>query len=245
MNHILKNSSIDIPFSHRLTWQQLGLGIVAVTALAALVGLLVASTVPRGPVTTRQALSVIAINLVTGIVAGLVLRSKWAMLLAPLIYGAAFELGRIGTSGPLVDMPSLGTTFGILALILGRGVHALLAGLPMVLGVLYGLILIRWRSSGDASSTVGYAGYAVTGVLTLLLGALIVLITLPASTPPILGPASKPVPGGIAVLEKVDLGGPNSGSRSADTARTIPCCSISAADLDRAICPFRELSLRI
>jgi pimeloyl-ACP methyl ester carboxylesterase len=207
MNHILKNSSIDISFSHRLTWQQLGLGTVAVTVLAALVGLLVASAVPRGPVTTRQALSVIAINLVTGAVAGLMLRSKWTMMLAPLIYGAAFELGRMGTSGPLVDMPSLGTTFGILALILGRGVHALLAGLPMVLGVLYGLILTRWRSSGDAVSTIGYAGYAVTGVLTLLLGALVVLIALPASTPPILGPDGLPVPGSIAVLEKVNLGG--------------------------------------
>jgi pimeloyl-ACP methyl ester carboxylesterase len=207
MNHILENASIDIPFSHRLAWQQLGLRIVVVTSLAALVGLLVASMMPRGPVTARQALSVIIFTLATGVVAGLVLRSKWAMLLGLLSYGVAFELGRMGTSGPLVDMPSLSTTFGILALILGRGVHALLAGLPMVLGVLYGLFFVRWRSSGDAFSKMGYAGYVVTGVLTLLLGALVVLVALPASTPPILGPDGKPVPGSIAVLEKVRLGG--------------------------------------
>jgi hypothetical protein len=129
MNHLLKYASIDIPFSRGLTWQQLGLGIVVITTLAVLVGLLVASIILRGPITTRQALSVI-ISPVTGIVAGLLLRSKWAMLLGLLIYGAAFELGRMDTSGPLVDMPGLGTTFGILVLLRGRGVHALLAGLP-------------------------------------------------------------------------------------------------------------------
>jgi pimeloyl-ACP methyl ester carboxylesterase len=162
---------------------------------------------PRGPVTALQALIVIAADLVVGVVAGLALRSPWVMVLAPVAYGVLFELGRAGTSGPLVDAPRLDTTYGILALILGRGIHALLAFLPMVLGILYGLALAR-RMSPDASSQGRlYVRYAVVGFLSVALAGLAVLIALPASTPPILGPDDEPIPGSIATLEKVHLGG--------------------------------------
>jgi pimeloyl-ACP methyl ester carboxylesterase len=173
-----------------------------------LAGLLVALTMPRGPANAAQALAVMATGLVVGVVAGLGLRSPWAMLLAPVAYGVIFEIGRSGVSGPLVDAPTFTTTFGVLALIVGRGVHALLAFLPMIVGSIYGGALGRRLVWGGASTgTPGVTGYVLTGVLTLVTAGLAVLILLPARTPPITGSDGDPLPGSIATLEKVELGG--------------------------------------
>jgi hypothetical protein len=65
------------------------------------------------------------------------------MLLAPAANVAVFELGRRGTDGPLVDGIHLDTTYGVLALILGRGFFALIGLVPMVLGATYGAALAR------------------------------------------------------------------------------------------------------
>ena len=111
------------------------IGLALAAGIPAIIGLLVALTMPRGPASAPQALMVMALGLVAGSVASLSLRSRWALLLAPLAYGIVFELGRAGASGPLVDAPNLETSYGLLALVLGRGVHALLALLPTTLGV--------------------------------------------------------------------------------------------------------------
>jgi len=182
-------------------------GIAATVAESALAGLLVATTMPRGPVTGAHALIVMGVGLVVGALAGLVFPSRWAMLLAPLAYGVAFELGRAGTSGPLVAAPSFDTTYGILALILGRGVHAVLAFLPMALGVFYGRALSARMGLGAALSAPSRFGYALAGLATLAVVALAVLIVLPVSAPPIVDADGEPVPGSIATLEKVQLGG--------------------------------------
>lgn len=187
-------------------WQNRRMGITIAAGTPALTGLLVALTMPRGPVTTAQALIVTAVNLIVGVVAGLTLRSRWALLLAPLAYGVLFELGRAGTSGPLVDAPTFETSFGVLALILGRGVHALLAFLPLGLGVLYGLTLAQRLAPAATAGTPG-CRYVVMGLLTLVVVGLAVLIALPANAPPLLGPDGEPIPGSIATLEKVRLGG--------------------------------------
>ena len=57
------------------------MGAAVAAGLPALTGLLVALTMPRGPVTALQALIVIAADLVVGVVAGLALRSPWVMVL--------------------------------------------------------------------------------------------------------------------------------------------------------------------
>ena len=200
-------ATLDMPRPRRRVWQDSRIGSAVAVGVPALAGLLVALVMPRGPITVAQALIAIALGLAVGLVAGLASRSRRAMLLAPAAYGLAFELGRIGATGPLVDAPNFDTTYGILALVLGRGVHALLAVLPMFLGVACSVSLARRSSAPARPGLRRYAGYLAAGVLTLALVGLAVLIALPASAPPILGADGQPLPGSVAILEKVRLGG--------------------------------------
>jgi pimeloyl-ACP methyl ester carboxylesterase len=150
---------------------------------------------------------------VAGGLAGFAMRSRWAMLLAPAAFVAAFELGRSGTSGPTIDGIHLDTTYGIVAFVLGRGFTALVGLLPMLLGVAYGAGLARQLTDGPARPHgLGHtlalrARQALGGLTTVGVVALAVGIALPASTPPVLGADGKPLPGGIATLEIVRLGG--------------------------------------
>ncbi len=175
----------------------------ALTAgVAALIGLIIALILPRGPTTTAQALIVLVTGLAVGVVAGLVMQSRWAMLIAPVAYIIALELGRWGAVGPSVDLPRFDSTYGILALILGRGFHALVGLLPMMLGVGFGLTLARYLSGVSVRWTPSI-------IATLILTALVIWLALPARTPPILGADGKPLPGSIAELTTVKLGGHN------------------------------------
>jgi pimeloyl-ACP methyl ester carboxylesterase len=186
-------------------WYSLG----GAVGLPALVGLLVAVVMPRGPATSGQALAAMALGLALGLVAGLLLRSRWAMLLAPAAHAAAIELARLPVVGPTVDAIRLDTVFGVLALLLGRGFHGLIGLLPMVLGASLGAALAR-RQAGQLRAERGVgiwlrrgaAGLTVLGLLGLA-----ALLALPARTPPILGPDGRPVPGSIAELATVKLGG--------------------------------------
>jgi proline iminopeptidase len=152
---------------------------------------IVASAIGRGPVTARQTLWVMAIGLALGTVTGFLLRLRWGMLLAPVAYAAAFELGRRDTDGPLVDGIHLGTTFGILAFVLGRGIFALVGLVPILLGVAYGAALARrCAGTGMLSSKRGVGLYVrriSVGLTTVGLVAIAILIALPASVPPVRG----------------------------------------------------------
>jgi pimeloyl-ACP methyl ester carboxylesterase len=130
------------------------------------------------------------------------MQSRWAFLIAPVAYSIALELGRWGAVGPSVDLPRFDSTYGILALILGRGFHTLVGLLPMMLGVGFGLTLARYLSGTSVRWTPSF-------IATLILAALIVWLALPARTPPILGADGKPLPGSIAELTTVKLGGHN------------------------------------
>jgi pimeloyl-ACP methyl ester carboxylesterase len=114
--------------------------------LAVVWGVASARWTPRGPLTNPQALWSIGISAAVGLAAGWVSRSRWAMLTAPAGFIVAVELTRIGVPGPSVDAPHL-STFGLVALVTGRGVHALLSVVPMMLGAargkwIIGLVLI-------------------------------------------------------------------------------------------------------
>ena len=87
-------------------------------------------------------------GLAVGLIAGLVMRSRWALLLAPLAYVVAIELARRGLAGPTVGAIRLDETFGILALILGRGFHGLVGLLPMLIAAELG---VRWRGTCPAN----------------------------------------------------------------------------------------------
>ncbi len=191
-------------------WQHPWAGTAATVALAALAGLLVALTMPYGPTTAGRAIVILALGLAVGLIAGLLMRSRWALLVAPLAYMAAVELARRGLAGPTIGPIRLDQTFGILAFILGRGFHGLVGLLPMLIAVGRGMRLARQLSGQTAwpSSLLGWLPMA--GVAVVLI-ALVVLILLPARTPPILDATGKPLAGSIAEVTMVPIGGKSQG----------------------------------
>jgi pimeloyl-ACP methyl ester carboxylesterase len=168
---------------------------LSAAGLAVVSGLVVAWLAPRAPVTAAHALGLIALALVTGGVAGLVSRSRWAMLLAPVAHLAAFELARFGVVGPTVGALRLDGMFQVLAFLSGRGVYALLALLPMALGASLGAALARRHLHGPrprrgalASIWLG-ARRVTTGATAGCLLALAWGLAQPPHTAPILGNA--------------------------------------------------------
>ena len=187
-------------------------GLVATIIVAAGWGVLAGWWTPRGPITTLQALSAIGVSLAVGVFAGWWLRSRWAMLVTPVVFAAVFELTRAGTDGPLVDSIRLSGTFGILAFLLGRGLHAVLALLPLLLGAALGAGLSRHASPGRPA-THGWARAglvtwrATTAVTAAALLALVAGLARPASTDAILTATGAPMAGSVAELTTVPIGG--------------------------------------
>jgi proline iminopeptidase len=192
-------------------WLGAALGVgVAITA-----GLVLGWTMPRGPLTGPQALLGIAVTFPVGFLAGAALRSRWSLLLAPVAFVVAVELIRLPVPGPLVDAPDP-SMLGLVALVLGRGFDAVLLLFPMVLGATYGVAAARrwWPDpAAGVPSTHGrmYARRVVTGLLTFGLVVLVVGVAQPARTPAIEGPDGRPLPGSIAELTTVELGGHEQG----------------------------------
>ena len=189
----------------RLSWG-------AALGAAAAYGLLAGLWTPRGPLTTFEALASMLLGLLTGLAAGLALRSRWALLVAPLVFATAFELVRLGTSGPTVDGIHLTSTYGFMAFALGRGMHALLTLLPMLLGASLGAALAKRMSSeraphrGVVGSTGLWLRRGVAGITALALIALAVFVARPASTDPIVDASGIPVAGSVAELTNLDVG---------------------------------------
>jgi pimeloyl-ACP methyl ester carboxylesterase len=179
-------------------WENRWLGSAAAVGLGAVTALISSVPMPRGPVTGGQGLLVISTSLLVGIAAGYLMRSRLAVLLAPVAYIAAYELARIGIAGASLEAFRFDSIYGIAAFAAGRGFHALLALLPMVVGASIGLAIARPRR---------LLALVPTGILTLAVIGLAILVALPASTPPVLGANGQPVPGSIAELTTVELGG--------------------------------------
>ena len=85
-------------------WANRWLGGASAVGLGALCALVSSVPMPRGPVTGGQALIVIAVSLLIGVAAGYLMRSRWALLLAPLAYVVAYELARIGIAGASLEV---------------------------------------------------------------------------------------------------------------------------------------------
>ncbi len=176
---------------------------------AGLWALLSAWWTPRGPLTSAEAIWSILLSLTVGATAGLAVRSRWAMLIAPAVFAAVFELARLGVDGPMVDGIHA-STYGTIALVTGRGFHALLSLLPMLLGAAVGAGVARsiepdravrsHRSARFARRSV--AVLTAVGLLALTLG-----LARPAGTDPIVDAAGDPVPGSIAELTTVEVNG--------------------------------------
>ena len=78
--------------------------------------------IPRGPVTTVETLTAVVALLAVGVASGWLLRSRWAMLIAPVTFMLVFELVRMRVDGPTLDGIRLDGIYGVIALVGGRGV---------------------------------------------------------------------------------------------------------------------------
>lgn len=194
-------------------WQNRRLCWGTTLAAAASYGLLAGWWTPRGPLTTSAALGAMALSLAVGVVAGLVLRSRWAMLVAPVAFVVVFELMRLRIAGPTVDGVRLDSTYAVVALVVGRGVHGVLALLPMVLGAAMGAALARRRlveppQPGGVGTRLGSWLRRSVAVLTgLVLVAVAVVVARPGTTEPIVDADGRRVTGSVAELTSVEING--------------------------------------
>ncbi len=185
------------------SWSQGAIaGVVVVVVLGALSGWLT----PRGPVTAVQCLAVMASGLAVGIAAGALSGNRWSVVLAPLVYLAAFEAVRWPVSGPTVDLPSLGSTYGIIAFVTGRLFHALVALVPLALGSALGVELAA-RLGHPTSQRLGGVGWVAAAVVALGLAALAVAVARPATTHAVVGAGGSAAPGSVAELVRMRVGG--------------------------------------
>jgi pimeloyl-ACP methyl ester carboxylesterase len=195
----------------RRLWADWRAGAAIGMLTSAVWGLMSGRWTPRGPLTTGQALITMAVSFVVGALAGWVTRSRWAMLVAPAVFAAVFELARIGTDGPTVDGPHF-TTYGILALVVGRGFHGLVSLAPMTLGAAWAVGAAR-RFAPAAPSVAaktsgwGHARRSAAVVCTVALIGLAVLIARPATTDAIVDADGNRLAGSVAELTAVDING--------------------------------------
>jgi pimeloyl-ACP methyl ester carboxylesterase len=187
-------------------WTDWRIGLLTAIVLAAVAGLLSTKLTPRGPVTTSQALWSLALALVLGLAVGLVMGSRWSILAAPLTFMVVFELARRGIDGPTVDTIHLNSTYGIIAFIVGRLIHGLLVLVPMMVAAWFGVALAH-RLGNQNAAALGFSGWALAGLFVLGLVMLTFYLTRPATTHPIIAADGHPLPGSIAELAEVSLGG--------------------------------------
>lgn len=204
----------SVPLMHVLTrrlwagWRAgAAIGVGAAAAWASMAGW----WMPRGPLTTSQALSSMAVSFMVGALAGGVTRSRWAMLVAPVVFAAVFELARLGTDGPTVDGPHF-STYGILALVVGRGFHGLVSLAPMVLGAAWAAGVTRRFAPASTENAVttggwGYARRSIAVVGTVALIGVAVLIARPATTDAIVDADGNELAGSVAALTTLDING--------------------------------------
>jgi len=189
--------SIAAPAASRL----LAFGASAVIAIAA--GLVTDTFAARGPVDTGDGLAVMALALGVGIAGGALTHTRWSVVLLLIGYIVGVELGRRSLVAPTLAI-RFDTTYGIIAFVLTRGIHLVLAALPLTAGVLLGRsIAARADREQPASSRPSIGGMLAAG---LTIG-LALLVAWPASTPRVLGPDGTPAPNGLAELATVKLGG--------------------------------------
>lgn len=190
----------------RSPWLRWGAAAAASAVLAVVLGVVM----PRGPMSTPDSLGALALCAGLGVLAGRLV-GRGAVLLAPVSFALVFELVRIGTDGPTVDRPVLGTIYAALALLVGRGFDGLVMLLPMVVGALWGAALRRRALTPTTAAPPRGVGVVVRrimlGLATTAVLLLVVALVRPSSTAPVVGPDGAPLAGSIAELVTVPIGG--------------------------------------
>lgn len=181
-------------------------GVLVVAALAFV------AVMPRGPVAERHVPLAMGGAVLTGMAVGWLARSRWAMALAPTLFALVVEVARVGVVGPSVDWPRLDSQIGIAVAVTGRGVAAWLLLVPMALGAALGAALWR-RRSGITTAATGWHRFwlwtrrAATVVLAALLALTAVGLSRPGTTAPFVDATGAPVPGSVAELVRLPIGG--------------------------------------
>lgn len=179
-------------------------GWIVLVTVAAGYGVIAGLWTPRGPNDAVQALAAMALGAVVGLVAGCAARSRWAIVFSPLVFVAVFELVRLGAVGATVDRITWSSEYGILAFVVGRLVHGVLAVAPMMGGAAFGAQRTRNHRPRNGFASFGRAvfGVAVAGLLVLAVG-----LVRPASTAAIVGADGQPLAGSISEFTTVNIGG--------------------------------------
>lgn len=180
--------------------------ILSAVLLAAAWGIAAGVQAPRGPLTTSAALCSLAVSVAVGAGAGLLMGSRRAILLAPVAFAVGLEFARLGADGPMVDAPHL-STYGLIAMATGRGFHALLTLVPMAFGAAVGAGVARSRAGERVAGAWHLMRRAGTGVVGLALLGLAVALARPATTAPIVDWNGNAIPGSVAQVTTVELGG--------------------------------------
>lgn len=188
------------------TWSDFRYGLASAAVLSVAAGLASAWVTPRGPVTTTQALATMAAAILIGMMAGLTSASRWSMLATPVVFIITFEFARRGIEGPTVDAIHLGSTYGLIAFIVGRLFHGVIVLVPMILGTRYGESIAA-ALGNQAAKALTLSGWIFSSLVAVAWIVLAIFLARPASTPPIMGSDGEPVPGSIAELISVPIGG--------------------------------------
>lgn len=192
-----------------------GVALAAAPPVAA--ALLLAWAMPRGPMTTGQSFAALAVALAAGFLAGLLLRSRWAALLAPVVCAATLELTRLPLTGPTVGPLRADSVYAVLAMVAGRGFDGLVVLLPMSVAAGWcAWVAARRAAAGpDGAPHPGQGGrarprrrpplalLAATTPVVVLAAAL----ARPATTEPVVDADGSRVPGSVAELVTVPVRG--------------------------------------
>ena len=187
-------------------WSDTRVALALAAALAVIVAVVAGVLTPRGPSTSIEAVAWMCGLFGLGAVSGLLTGSRWTLLVTPTVFMVAFEVTRLGTSGPTVDAVHLGSTYGLIALVVGRGVTWLLAVPVLLLGATIG-VEIAARQGHVQAPSLGRFGWSLTAIVGVAILGLAVVIARPASTAVIAGADGQPATGSIAELTSVPIGG--------------------------------------
>jgi pimeloyl-ACP methyl ester carboxylesterase len=191
-------------------------GVGGAVGIAALAAVCTSWWIPSGPTTTAHALGTMAIGTSVGAVSGVALRSRWAMLIAPIAFIAVFEFARLRIGGATVDDINPISPGGMLALIVGRGFHGLVEIVPMVLGAAFGAALVR-RVNDAPSARSGrarielYARRTIAGAVSVAMVALAAAIARPASIASIRDEKGQLMAGSLSEKIRVEINGVKQG----------------------------------
>ncbi|MBK7820028.1 MAG: alpha/beta hydrolase [Tessaracoccus sp.] len=173
-------------------------------ALAVGWGVIQGVLLPRGPFTAVEAIVTASLSASIGLAAGWLSKSRLAVPLTPLLFAVAFEAARWATLGAYAIWPKQ-STYGLVMLVTGRGVHGVFTLLPLALGALFGLVSLG--AAARRRDAAAWAGRIVgAGGLAVLLFVCAVIMA-PARTAPIVGADGHELPGSIAELTTVPANG--------------------------------------